>query len=81
MNLIRKYRESVGLTQIQLAEKLEISVDSIRRYECGGSEPRWSDISAMCEIFGCTADELMEGTPLNPIHRPQTSGQEAITAI
>lgn len=68
-NSIRKFREGVGLTQTQLAEKLGVSVDSIRRYEAGTSEPRWSDIAAMCALFAelsCTPTELMAEPESNP---------------
>lgn len=61
-NSIRKFRERAGLTQVQFAEKLNISLDSVRRYESGDREPRWSDIAAMCALFagyGCSPEKLM----------------------
>ena len=79
-NSIKKFRERAGLTQAQLAEKLGFSVDSIRRYEAGISEPRWSDIAAMCALFaklGCTPTDLMAEPEATPTPHHAANGLEA----
>ena len=58
--IIRKHRELAGLTQAEAAKKLDISVDSIRRYESGEREPRASDLMRMAQLFGCSIDDLVK---------------------
>ncbi|MEG1502215.1 MAG: helix-turn-helix transcriptional regulator [Synergistaceae bacterium] len=66
MNVIKEKRETACLTQEKLAEKLGISVDSVRRYENGEREPRASDLIAMSKIFSCSVDELLGNCPFPP---------------
>lgn len=83
MNSIRMFRERAGLTQLQLAEKVNISLDSVRRYENGEREPRWSDISAMCEVFAdqnCSPTQLMSPPDMvNPMP-PLSQAEQGETA-
>ena len=62
-NSIKKYREAAGLKQIDLAKKLNVAPNTVWRWECGERTPHWSDIQAMCQLFGCTSDELMSSNP------------------
>ena len=66
-NSIKRLRETAKLTQAQFARKLAISTPTIIRYENSEREPRWSDISAMCRLFNCTAEELMSPPGESPI--------------
>lgn len=66
VNSIKKYREAAGLKQTELAEKLKTSRQSIIRYENDETEPRWSDVTAMATILGCTPTELMAEPETNP---------------
>lgn len=60
---IAKYRVLAGLTQAQVAEKLEISNDAISRMERGKIMPTVARLVQMAQIFGCnTADLLTEGS-------------------
>jgi len=74
MNSIREHREAMipKMTQMQLAEIIGVSVDSIRRYEAGTREPRLSELKKMSEIFDCTIDDLVA----NPT--PPPAGSEAL---
>ena len=67
MNAIKQYRKSTGLTQLQTARKIGISLDSIKRYEAGTSEPRATELLKMSELFGCTVDELLGKNPTQPL--------------
>ena len=82
MSAIKKYREAAGLTQVELAKILNVSVDSIFRYERGNTEPRWTEISAMCELFRCTPGELMQDSknPTQPLptQEPEQGEREAV---
>lgn len=73
MNSIRKYREKTGLTQQQLADEANFSVDSIRRYENSDRVPRWTEIVAMCKVLSekidkeITPEELMSNPTSAPL--------------
>lgn len=61
MNLgqnIKNYRESHNLTQSELAAKLDISQQSIDKYENAGTIPREKVVKAMMTLFGLTRNEL-----------------------
>lgn len=62
---IRTHRRRQGLTQKELAEKTGLSVLTIFRYESGEREPRASDIQKLCEVFGCSETELLNGPAKN----------------
>lgn len=49
-------RKSNDLTQKQLAEKLNVSRQSISKWESGQSTPELEKIVAMSQIFGVTTD-------------------------
>ncbi|WP_425592137.1 helix-turn-helix domain-containing protein [Cloacibacillus porcorum] len=73
VNSIKKYREAVGLKQAELAGRLCLATMTLSRYETGAREPRWSDVTAMATILGCTPTELMAEPETNPIQPlPQT---------
>lgn len=59
-NQILFYRKSLGLTQQQVADKLNISRQGYLYYEKGTREPNVDTIKKLCIIFDCTADELLE---------------------
>lgn len=58
---LRQLRESKGLTQQQLADKLDVSKSTIANYECGFREPKdnavWIKIS---KYFNVSIDYLMD---------------------
>lgn len=37
--MIKEYRESAGLTQRQFAELFEISIDTVKAWDCGRRKP------------------------------------------
>jgi N-acetylglucosamine kinase-like BadF-type ATPase len=56
---IRKYRESSGLTQTRLAERLIISPQSVSKWESEKSVPSIENLCAMAEIFHVSVDKLV----------------------
>lgn len=80
MNALKQYRKAAGLTQLQTAHKIGISLDSIRRYESGTYEPRATELLKMAELFGCTIDELVGKNPTQPLptQEPEQGEQEAV---
>lgn len=65
---IRVYRKERGLTQKELAEKLDISDKTVSRWESGGQLPEASLIPGLAKILGVSIDKLygIEATASEP---------------
>lgn len=58
---IAALRKANGMTQKELAEKLNVSDKSVSRWERDDGAPDLSLIPVIAEIFGVTCDELLRG--------------------
>lgn len=58
---LRALREKNGMTQEQLAERMEVSRQTVSKWEAGGSFPEMEKMLLLTEIFDCTMDGLMKG--------------------
>ncbi len=58
---IAKLRKTCGMTQAQLAEKLNISDKTVSRWENGLGFPEITQFPILASIFGVTVDYLMMG--------------------
>lgn len=58
---LRELRKQHGLSQEELAEKLNVSRQSISKYENGSAYPELDKILALCELFQCSVDDLLKG--------------------
>lgn len=58
---IARCRKEKKLTQVQLAEKLNISDRAVSKWETGKSMPDSSIMLELCEILGITVNELFSG--------------------
>ncbi|MBQ8795348.1 MAG: helix-turn-helix transcriptional regulator [Clostridia bacterium] len=59
---IQKQRKALGLTQEQVAEKMNISVQSLSCIELGKKAIRPENLCNLCKILGVTSDYLLMGT-------------------
>lgn len=59
IELMKKKRKELGLTQNELAEKCGISKNTIYNYENGKSEPNKENLNILAEIFDVPVLELM----------------------
>lgn len=59
--LIAKLRKQQGLTQQQLADKLNLSNKTISKWESGTGSPDISNLPILAETLGITVDELLKG--------------------
>lgn len=59
---IAEQRKKLGLSQEELAEKLNISQKSISKYELGDRNPQYKVLVRMAEYFGVTTDYLLRST-------------------
>ena len=58
---IAQRRKSVNLTQMQLAEKLNITDRAVSKWETGKSLPDSSLMLELCDILGITVNDLLSG--------------------
>ena len=58
---ITECRKEVGLTQMQLAERLNITDRAISKWECGKAMPDSYLMLDLCDILGISVSELLSG--------------------
>lgn len=56
---LRNFRKARGLTQLQLAELLNVSVGVVSKWEIGLSSPDIDTIALMAELFDVSIDVLV----------------------
>ena len=66
---IAALRKANGMTQKDLAEKLNVSDKTISRWERDEGAPDLSLIPVIAEIFEITCDELLRGERKSPVER------------
>ena len=59
---IKRARISKGLTQEQLAEKLDVSIAFLSRIERGSSHINLRRLDEICNILGISQGFILEGT-------------------
>ncbi len=57
---ISSLRNSAGLSQEQLAEKVAVSRQSVSKWEMNQALPQIDKVLQLCELFNITADELLQ---------------------
>lgn len=65
MNLgqrLLELRKKQQLSQEEVAEKLDVTRQTISKWETGQSTPDFDKILPLCELYGITSDELLKGT-------------------
>lgn len=58
---IKELREALGLTQIQLGEKIGVGQSAVASWETGVAIPRSDKLPELAKILNCTIDELFRG--------------------
>lgn len=58
---VQFYRSEIGLTQEQLAERLEVSRQSVSKWESDASFPEMEKLLSLCDLFRCDLDTLLRG--------------------
>jgi len=56
---IKKYRKAKNMTQEKLAQQLNISFQSVSKWENGQSEPDLETFAKLAKILGVSTDELL----------------------
>lgn len=70
---IKQLRFKAGLTQEQLAEKLNIGAQSVSKWENGVSMPDIASLPLLAEIFGVSIDDLFDLTSEQRLNRIENS--------
>ncbi|MBR1740005.1 MAG: helix-turn-helix transcriptional regulator [Ruminococcus sp.] len=60
MESIKRFRKAKGWLQKDLAEMLGVAKNTVSTWESGERKPDIVTLKRLAEIFGCTADELLE---------------------
>ena len=56
---MKELRERRGLTQAQIADRLDVDKSSVSKWESGDSTPLRKYRRKLCELLGCTEAELL----------------------
>ena len=57
--IIREARQAAGLTQKELAEKLDVTIGTIGYYERGAGMPKTDNLFALCDILHIRPADLL----------------------
>lgn len=80
-NLI-KYRKALGITQAELAEKINYSDKAVSKWERAESLPDLVVVKSIADLFGITIDALIsEPTPEKPKISVMTNKRRSITYL
>ena len=60
-NFLCSLREAKGMTQLELADMLDVTTAAVSKWENGESKPKLETLFRLGEIFGVTAEELVAG--------------------
>ena len=66
--VIKELRESRGLTQAELAEKLLVSDKTVSKWETGKGYPDISLLGSIAEVFDITITELLSGNVVSNVN-------------
>lgn len=77
-NIISKKRKDLGLTQIQLAEKLNVSNRAVSKWENGDGFPDITSLPAIAQALGITIDELLTGNAPAPVNNEQKDSSKIL---
>ena len=76
---IAALRNASGMTQKDLAEKLNVSDKTVSRWERDDGAPDLSLIPVIAEIFGVTCDELLRGERKPAAERTELPAEKEAT--
>ena len=75
---IRRLRNDRGLTQEALAAALNVTAQTVSKWECGNSIPDVQMLPEIAVYFGVTIDQLFAMTPeQQPVQRGRTAADRA----
>ena len=73
---LAKLRKEKKMTQAELAEQLHVSNKTVSRWETGVVMPDYTDMTALCSIYGIEIQELFAGKRMEKASPAETGPQE-----
>lgn len=67
LDKLAEIRAKRGLTQAQLAERIDVAQATVQRWEKGKREPDFGQLHALASALGVTVSELLEGDIASPV--------------
>lgn len=75
---LKKIRIARGLSQDELADKLEVSQRTVSSWETNRTEPNMGIVQKIADIFNVTTDEMIYGIGQTRIHLPSPESVRTI---
>ena len=76
---IRQLRKKAGLTQIELAEKLGVSIATLRRWEAGETAPNGTRIIELAGLLEVSPDEIVASVENSARVQTMSAGNAKLT--
>ena len=78
---IQHLRKAAGMTQKELAEKLNLSFQAVSKWENGDSLPDTGILLELCDVLNTTADKLLNGGSLAATERRLMRLDDVVTGF
>ncbi len=78
---IQHLRKAAGMTQKDLAEKLNISFQAVSKWENGDTLPDTGILLDLCDVLNTTADKLLNGGSLAAVERRLMRLEDVVTGF
>ena len=78
---IQHLRKAAGMTQKELAEKLNISFQAVSKWENGDTLPDTGILLELCDLLNTTADKLLNGGTLAARERRLMRLEDVVTGF
>ena len=78
---IRASRNRAGLTQIDVAEKAGIAVNSLRNYESGKRDPNFSQLHAISKAIGISVLELISAPDWSDSSKTAAEFSDSVSSL
>lgn len=78
---IQHLRKAAGMTQKDLAEKLNISFQAVSKWENGDCLPDTGLLLDLCDVLNTTADKLLNGGALAAVERRRMRLEDVTTGF
>ncbi len=75
-NKLYELRKKAGLSQEELAEKLDVSRQAVSKWECGESLPDTDNLITISKLYGVSLDELVGNEPMQEDRTVETPNDE-----
>ena len=78
---IQHLRKAAGMTQKELAEKLNLSFQAVSKWENGDSLPDTGILLELCDVLNTTADKLLNGGQLAGFERRRMRLEDVVAGF